>query len=623
MGEKKRRAAAGLLHLDGNPKAARLLREAQLFLLEHRLREAKLGFEQVLQLEPARVDALRGLATVALEVGIVKAAVNILAKILELDPSDSPTRQRYAEALESLGEIEASVSQWRWLCQEQPQSAGHWENLGLVLQYVGDTGEAAQAYAKALEIQPGLGLRAKIATLISPIVSSLAAMRSERQQMQSNLDAMIGTPLIEPVVDDPMRAALWTNFYLAYHGLSNRALQIKTAQMYRRIAPSLDHVAAHCIKPGRAAGKIRIGFISQFFYDHSIGRTSRGFFARLSKDLFDITAVFIAPTVDDEYARFIRQHADRSVVVPQDLKSARALIEAQKLDILFYQDIGMEPFGYFLAYSRLARVQCVSFGHPDTTGIPTVDYFLSNDLYETPQSSQHYSEKLYLLHDLGTLSYYDRPDLPDKAKGRGDFGLSENDRIYLCPQNLFKVHPDMDELMGAILRRDPQGKMVMVSGKIEHWTDLLRRRWSGSISDVGSRIIFVPRMNSADYLSLIALADVMLDTVHFNGMNTSLEAFSVGTPVVTWPGEFHRGRHTQAMYRKMGLTQCVAGSFEAYVDIAVKVANDAVYRADLSAQILDRCSCLFEDPRVIQEFERCFIELGAAHQGAGTAKGRP
>lgn len=609
MGEKKRRAAAGLIRFEGNPRAARVLREAQQLLRNQQLKDAKLAFERVLQLEPNRVDALRGLAEVALKVGIVKAAVNILAKAIALEPHDSQTRQRYAEALESSGEIEASVREWQQLCEYHPENAAYWENLGLSKQYIGEIADAKHAYVKALELDPSLSLRCKIATLISPIISSRKAMLLERQQMEESLDALLTMNQDEPLLDDPMRAALWTNFYLAYHGMSNRTLQIKTAQMYRRVVPSLDYVAEHCIDPCRSDGKIRIGLISQFFYNHSIGRTSRGFFAKLSRDTFDVTAIFIAPTVQDEYSEFIKQHAHRSIVVPQDLQAARALIADQKLDVLFYQDIGMEPFSYFLAYSRLAPLQCVSFGHPDTTGIPAIDYFISNDLYEVPGASSHYSEKLHLLRDLGTLSYYHRPRLPEKPKTRMEFGLTDVDRIYLCPQNLFKVHPDMDDLMGSILRRDPKGKVVMVSGKIDRWTELIRKRWSESIPDVVNRIIFLPRMVSSDYLTLIALADVMLDTIHFNGMNTSLEAFSVGTPVITMPGEFQRGRHTQAMYQKMGLTACIADTSETYVDIAVRVATDAEYRASLSSQILDRCDRLFEDLRVIEEFELAFTEL--------------
>jgi protein O-GlcNAc transferase len=123
---------------------------------------------------------------------------------------------------------------------------------------------------------------------------------------------------------------------------------------------------------------------------------------------------------------------------------------------------------------------------------------------------------------------------------------------------------------------------------------------------VHDRIVFLPRMPAGDYLSLIALADVMLDTVHFNGMNTSLEAFAVATPVVTLPAALQRGRHTQAMYRRMGMDDLIAGDAGAYVDTAVRLANDPVARGAASDRIRERSHVLFEDVAVVREFERFF-----------------
>ena len=213
------------------------------------------------------------------------------------------------------------------------------------------------------------------------------------------------------------------------------------------------------------------------------------------------------------------------------------------------------------------------------------------------------------LTDLGSLTYYYCPAVPETPKTRKEFGFGEHDRVYLCPQNLFKIHPDMDKIFSAILQRDVRAKVVLIAGKVQRWTDLLRRRWAACIPEVMERIVFLPRLAATDFICLIALADVMLDTVHFNGMNTSLEAFSVGTPVVTWPGEFQRGRHTRAMYLKMGITECIGSDFQSYVDIAVRVATDAPTRARLSSQILESTTVLFEDSAVIKEFERAFVAM--------------
>ena len=100
----------------------------------------------------------------------------------------------------------------------------------------------------------------------------------------------------------------------------------------------------------------------------------------------------------------------------------------------------------------------------------------------------------------------------------------------------------------------------------------------------------------------------MLDPLHFNGMNSSLEAFSVGLPIVTLPTPLQRGRHTRAMYLRMGITDCIAEDTSAYIDLAVRLGTDAAFNASMRARILERNPVLYEDPRVPQEFERFFLE---------------
>lgn len=607
MGERKRRLTAGQARSGRHAgDVTRLLHDAQRSHRANRLREAQALYEEILEIEPLQPYAWRGLAMLAWHTGALDTALKLLAKTVELAPDVADFRLQYASALHKKGSFALAEEQLQAACRLRPGVAQYWDDLGIVQQALGKTSDAAQAYGRAYALQPSVDRRLKQVTLVSPIIASRESMIAERAQIDAGLGALLADPAQSR--DDPTRMALWPNFFWAYHGLSNRALQTKAAKVYRHLFPSLDYVAAHCLSPRKVEGKIRVGLISQFFYNHSIGRTSRGLFAQLSREKLDVTAIFIAPAIDDDYSRFIRQHAQHSVDVPRDLPEARRLIEAQQLDVLFYQDIGMDPFSYFLAFSRLAPIQCVSFGHPDTTGIPTVDYFVSDDLYDPPGAEAHYSERLFLLRNLGSLAYYYRPERAEARKNRNDFGLSDDDHLYICPQNLFKFHPDMDELLAGILRRDPQGKLVMINGRIDRWTELLKRRWATSIPDIMDQIIFLPRLDSDDYVNLIEVSDVMLDTLHFNGMNTSLDAFAVGTPVITWPGEFQRGRHTQAMYRKMGVMECIVDNAQDYIDLALRLANDDTYRATMKREILKNNPALFEDTQVVREFERFFHE---------------
>ena len=118
---------------------------------------------------------------------------------------------------------------------------------------------------------------------------------------------------------------------------------------------------------------------------------------------------------------------------------------------------------------------------------------------------------------------------------------------------------------------------------------------------------FIDSVPSEDFLELLGLADVMLDPPHFNGVNSSLEAFAVGLPIITLPTLLQRGRHTRAMYLCMGITDCIAADEAAYVDLAVRLGTDRDFNASLRARIRAHNHVLYEDPRVVQEFERFFL----------------
>jgi len=598
MGEKKRRGSAAALVSDPFTRAQELHASGQ-------LSQAQELYRQLLAADDSRASVWLAAGRLASDTGRRAAAVDCFAKAVALAADDAEARIQYASVLQDRQDFEAARIQWRAACTLCPGAAMCWESLGIVEQALGECPNAAQAYQRAIALEPTPCRHAQLATLISPIPASRAIIAFERSRMHAVLDSLLTNP-VPPESLYPFVARCWTNFYLAYHGINDRDLQVQTCAAYRKICPSLNYTAAHCERPGDRSGRIRVGMISQYFRSHSIGRTSRGLFAQVSRERFEVTAIFIEPLVEDAVSAAIRADAEHSLVLSRNLSEAREQIAALQLDILFYQDIGMEPFSYFLSYARLAPVQCVSFGHPDTTGVSTVDYFVSNELFEPEGAATHYSERLFLLRNLGTLAYYYRPQLRLPLKSRAAFGLASDCPLYLCPQNLFKVHPDMDDLLAGILRRDPHGMVVLVEGRVRHWTGLLRRRWQQSMPDVCSRIVFVPRMSEHDYLNLIAIVDVMLDTVHFNGMNTSLEAFAVGTPVVTMPGAFQRGRHTQAMYRRMGIDGAIAHDGQGYIDEALRLGTDPEYRARASACILERNSVLFEDSEVIREFERFF-----------------
>ena len=172
--------------------------------------------------------------------------------------------------------------------------------------------------------------------------------------------------------------------------------------------------------------------------------------------------MFATHRENDEIAVDIGAHADRSVALPQRLGPARARVAEAELDAIYYPDIGMDPFTYFLAFACMAPLQCTTWGHPVTTGIPNMDAFISCAPAEAPAAERHYSERLVRLPVMSACIR--RPELPPRPKRRADFGLGADRHLYICPQSLFKLHPDFDAMLAEILRRDPAGELLFVQG---------------------------------------------------------------------------------------------------------------------------------------------------------------
>jgi predicted O-linked N-acetylglucosamine transferase (SPINDLY family) len=540
-------------------------------------------------------------------------SLEVHEEALRLAPESMVIRLSAARLAHSLEKQEVSLRHFEEAARVDPRCYEAVEAARRICVGAGFAERALQYARMAQDLKPSPAVQLSTQLLVPSIMPSIDAITEARVRYERGLDELLAAP---PHLESTAGVVGVSAFFLAYHGRNDRELQVKTARLYLAAIPSLGFVAPHCLaspadRAGRrpAGAKLRIGFISRFFAAHSIASTSIGLIEKLSRERFEVLALRITPSRDDAQTARIRAAADRTVELDPDIYRARAQIAALELDILFYQDIGMEPISYFLAFARLAPVQCVSFGHPNTTGIPAMDYFISNDLFEPECAAQHYSERLVLLHNLPTLAYYYKPRLPLEPPARSAFGLPGEAHLYVCPQTLFKLHPEFDAILGGILDRDPQGLVVLIAGQFQEFTDRLRERFACSLPGLVHRIVFLPLMPFERFMQLLCIADVILDTLHFNGMNTSLQAFAAGTPVVTLPGEFQRGRHTQAMYRKMGILDCIALDARHYVDIAVRLASDRGYAQALRQRILDCNHVLFEDPRVLEEFERFFTRV--------------
>jgi len=569
------------------------------------LKEAESCFREAVRLRPTYARAHAALASLLQDDGRLSEALTHYSEAARLRPDVAEHHLRRGEVLEDLGRLPEALASFQAAAAADLSHGDAHFHVHSLLEQMGRGEEAAQSWKHSLQACKDDGARVRAVLSTPQIFQSVEEMRLQRRRLEDGL-TLLETQNLSIV--DPLAQVNTTNFYSAYHGADDREIQTRLAQLYLRATPSLAYVAPHCreARPRNSGEPLRIGFVSSFFHMHTIGEVNLGIIKNLSREVCR-TILFPLPGPDDAIAQFIRQSADQVVPLTANLEAARRQIADQRIDILFYTDIGMDPFTYFLAFSRLAPVQCVTWGHPDTTGIPTLDYYISGVDLEPADADAHYSEKLVRLHGLPT--YYHAPAFFPPAKSRAHFGLDEQSHLYLCSQAPFKIHPDFDALLDEILRADPLGRVLFIHSQNPQWTHQLRRRLRRSLPKEFDRIQFLPHQRGQDYLHLLNVCDVLLDSTHFGGGNTHLKAFSVGAAVVTLPGAFARSRVATACYRKMGIDDCIAADRQEYVRIAVRLGADRQWRQQIHARILDKRHVLFEDAGILRELERFFVGI--------------
>jgi predicted O-linked N-acetylglucosamine transferase (SPINDLY family) len=359
-----------------------------------------------------------------------------------------------------------------------------------------------------------------------------------------------------------------------------------------------------------------VGFLSQFLANHTIGKLYQGFIRHMDRSTFEVVVIHAPKTKRDSFSQGLDALAETVITLPAGLKIQQHAVAAEKLDVLFYPDVGMAPSAYFLSYARLAPVQAVSWGHPDTTGLDTMDYFVSAASIEPENAEEHYTETLIRLNRMPC--FYEPLSTPTQMPARAALGLPEIGTLYGCPQSLFKFHPDFDTVLAAIAEGDPAGHIVLLEGTQPAWTNLLKARWAKAFPVLIDRVQFLPRMPPERFMTLMAHIDVLLDPIHFGSGNTLYEAMVYGTPVVTWPGQFMRGRIVAGAYRQIGITDApIALCLEDYAPLALALGRDPERRRALRHASLEAAGReLFGDMRALREFE-AFIKAAVAAAGRG------
>ncbi len=563
--------------------------------------------EAALQSEPEQAELWNQLGLALYEDGRLDAAKNSFERATTAKPD-------FAEAYNNLGgvlkieeRLEAALGLHERAAALRPDFFEAHENIGKIHEDRCAVPEARAAYRRALQIRRDPVLELHRELLCPPVFESARALAAYRAHAADVIEAFAGRDLklaqarlqssrSEPPVE-------WS-----YQGEGNRALKLKHAALFDAYLPSRAlerRPAPH--------GPWRVGFVVTPGHEGVFARCMSGILNAIDASRFEVVVVCSRARAGAIAGAFRRTDI-RWMQLPIRFDHAAERLRAANFDVLYYWEVGTDSTNHFLPFLRLAPVQCTGWGWPDTSGAPELDYHLTSEALAPPGCEAHYSEKLVRLPELPPS--FQRPPIPEQRKAPSHFGLQGDAHLYVCAQNLRKLHPDFDALLGGILRSDRKGVAVLVEDTHPAAGELLRARWQETLGDVRERVVLLPRLVPEDYFQLIAGAHVVLDPLYFGGANTVYDALAAGVPVVTLPGALPRGRYAAALCRAAGVEDGIAATAKDYVERAVELGSDAGRRAEVVARIREGARPLFERRAAVEQLERFFSDaIGGAGRG--------
>jgi protein O-GlcNAc transferase len=565
-------------------------------------------YRSAISLRPDFVDAHIHLASLLQDTDRLPEALAHAERAVTLRPDSAGARNNLGNILRALGRREDAIAQYEAALRIDPNFFMAHYNCGVALRGETRIAEARAHFARAFALKPAF-LEAELALCMA----ELPALYEKPSDIAERRDAYAGrlARLCADVESANTPAALveaigsHQPFYLPYQDRNDRQLQTLYGLLVCKILAAKYPTPVLPNPPGPNE-PIRLGFVSGFFRQHSNWKIPiKGWLEKLDRDRFHVSGYYTNAERDSE-TDTAETLCDRFVQGPLSLDAWRRTILDNAPHVLIFPEIGMDRVSAQLAAQRLAAVQCCSWGHPVTSGFPTMDYFISSELMEPVGAADHYSEKLIRLPNLSI--YYEPADIPAVRIDRAQLGLRASAVVYWCCQSLPKYLPQYDDVFARIAAEVPDSQFTFIEfGGGKGVTEMFRVRLERAFREVGldasDHCVFLPRLAPDRFVAAIGQCDVVLDSIGWSGCNSILESLVHNIPIVTLAGEMMRGRHTAAILDMMDVRETTAQTIDEYASIAALLGRDMGKRSEVAAKIAANKQRVYRDRECITALE--------------------
>ena len=577
---------------------------------------AEASYRRALQIKPDIAEAHSNLGNTIKELGRFDEAEVCNREALRINPNFAEAHLNLGNTLKEKGKLDEAEACYRRALQLNPYIAEAHLNLGNSLKELGRFDEAETFYRRALEVKPDYA-EAQVALAILSILI-LPNTELESVAVPGNFSRALRnlTDWLASLDSKPKSfhksISSHTPFYLAYRDGNHVELLSSYGNLVAERKGRDLKMAEHTKKR-----KLRLAIVSRHIHDQSVWHIIiKGLLTHLDRQTFEIV-VYYTGYFEDRETAVAKSLAD----VWRDVKSVgryggwQGAMVTDAPDVILYPELGMDPVALQLAGCRLATLQAASWGHPITSGLPTIDLYFSGELIEPAEADVHYRERLVRLPGTGCCTT-PLVVLPAAlAEFETELALRSGPR-FIISQMPFKFDPSDDALYSRIAERVGDSTFILLRSTQFPWaTERVFARLSQAFRERGliaeDHLKLIPWLSREKFYALLELCDVYLDCPSFSGYTTAWQALHCGIPVVTLEGKYMRQRLAGGLLRKVGIMETIAATRDDYVRISSFLAAQSRDRVSYKIRrqaIKVAASSADNDVRVVRAFEKTLID---------------
>jgi predicted O-linked N-acetylglucosamine transferase (SPINDLY family) len=355
--------------------------------------------------------------------------------------------------------------------------------------------------------------------------------------------------------------------------------------------------------------KIRIGYYSADYYNHATSYLIAELFEKHDRNKFEIYGFTFIKNNNDQMHKRIEMAVDKLIDV-----TFLSDTEIVQLSIKMEIDIAIDLKGYTqnsrpgIFIEGCAPIQINFLGYPGTSAIGKIDYIIADEYIIPNEYQSYYSEKIMYLPNCYQVNDSKRI-ISDKFKNRNELGLPENDFVFCCFNNNYKITPIIFNTWMEILNEVKDSVLWLLEDNLLAVKNLKKQAVNFGINE--NRLIFAKRISMEDHLSRQQFADLFLDTYPYNAHTTASDALWSGLPILTYSGKTFASRVAGSLLKDLKLNELIATSLVDYKKKAIELASNPTVLAQIKIQleINKKIAPLFNGGKYSKNIEKGYMKI--------------